>query len=660
MNDEPIRLEPSEGQPVPTSSAERVVVGFAALALLSGVVIALGNALGPLDQTNVASSGAPAPIARASETRRPTRSPRPLREFWLQPGAPERAEEPFYWFWGLIRATENVTIRRDPQAGAPEVGLLAAGQLAMAEEWPEVAGDGGWLHIIGPEPRGWVAEMRENGPVIERLAPPAVPVSGEVWGLSAGAEGFLASAWSAGQSDQPQRQFVASSSDGLSWHESESAASSPSDIRTAAWGPAGWLALEAAYQNGAGIWVWQSANGVSWSALGAMEDLPGGAYPAQMVGSARGYLMATEYGPRFWFSPDGITWSESADSGLGFSRSMSITAGARGFYAWDRQPVALQSGARAAFSLDGRTWSAVTYGPEGASTQVVAVGDGWLATDTDPSTGSPRIWIGAVADDHMTWRRDRLAQVEFEGSTISALASDGSRAVAFGWDRLTEQPLVWTAHAGEWTLSLLPSDFGGIPRLATGGPRGFVAVGYRPTLRGSNPAFWHSRDGEVWSQEPSPLFALASDPSSEDCGPPPTDGFELFLMDRASAPLCYGATPLTLRAWSGRCGWCLGNRSGQRQPHWLAEPGRNQLNLSPLEGLNDGPTQVVLDPTVEFDRAWVGTWVEVTGHFDDPASMTCTWTPLEEELQWYSGRQQVIDTCRQQFVVTSLTVIEGE
>ncbi|MGH2358662.1 MAG: hypothetical protein ACRDGJ_11770, partial [Candidatus Limnocylindria bacterium] len=68
---------------------------------------------------------------------------------------------------------------------------------------------------------------------------------------------------------------------------------------------------------------------------------------------------------------------------------------------------------------------------------------------------------------------------------------------------------------------------------------------------------------------------------------------------------------------------------------------------------------VVLHPSLEFDPGWVRTWVEVTGHFDDPAATSCTFTPPREEEWWYSGREQAINGCRIQFVVTAVTPVEG-
>jgi len=670
---EPIRLEPTEGERLPASPGERAAVGMAALALVAGLAIALGNVFGGDGETSTAVSTPAAEAAPdAKPSARPTRSPRPLREFWLQPGTPEAVTEPApgtgaaYPFWGWIRPRVDLVIRHDPEPRAPEWGVLPAGELALAEEYPESIGDGGWLHVVGPQTQGWVATIDASGQLVERFTSPAVPLSGDVWGVAAGEEGFVAYGWSAGRSDQNLPPLIAASANGVSWEASDAPAAGLQDMSGVAWGPGGWLTVTTNYGlRRTTLWVWQSSDGLSWSSLGAMEDIPNGMYPAQLAASPEGYLLTTS-GARgagqsdLWFSADGVTWRETADAGLGSSAWVHSAGGAGGFYVWDQRPVDTQSRARAAFSVDGRTWSPVTYGPEGPSSQIVARGEGWLGVDADPATGFPRVWIGAVNEDQLTWRRDRDAHAVFEGGAVSALASDGRRAVAFGWDRSTEQPLVWAEDDGVWRRSTLPASFGGLPRFVAGGPAGFVAVGYRPTLRGSNPVFWHATDGGTWAPEPSPLLEVGPDPSVGECGSSPADAVEWAVLDRVTAIVCFGDQPLTVRAWSASCGGCYGPTTGNREPAWLAEPGLNQLYLSPVEGFDGWWTSVALDPSLAWDPTWVRTWVEVTGHFDDPASATCTWTPQPEEVQWYTGLQQVIDGCRQQFVVTAVTVVEEE
>jgi len=51
--------------------------------------------------------------------------------------------------------------------------------------------------------------------------------------------------------------------------------------------------------------------------------------------------------------------------------------------------------------------------------------------------------------------------------------------------------------------------------------------------------------------------------------------------------------------------------------------------------------------------------VELTGHFDDPASGTCHWAPDPHGAQTISSAQQTINSCRQQFVVTRVRVVAG-
>jgi hypothetical protein len=68
----------------------------------------------------------------------------------------------------------------------------------------------------------------------------------------------------------------------------------------------------------------------------------------------------------------------------------------------------------------------------------------------------------------------------------------------------------------------------------------------------------------------------------------------------------------------------------------------------------------VLAPSlIPIDPAWTGTWVEFTGHFDDPASSTCHMPPQADSLQDWSGRQSVIDQCRTTFVVTAVKIVTG-
>lgn len=219
--------------------------------------------------------------------------------------------------------------------------------------------------------------------------------------------------------------------------------------------------------------------------------------------------------------------------------------------------------------------------------------------------------------------------------------------------------MAWIREGGEWVPSVLPDAFGGLPRIAAAGPSGVVVVGYRPTLRGQNPVFWHLAADGSWTAEADPLLAAAPGPEAGECGPPPSSAVDFLVLDRALAVACLGDTPITFRAWSPRCDGCFGESVPNGRPAWLATPGTNQLPITALEGFDGSSSSVVLGPGIDQDPGWAGKWLELTGHFDDPASASCRLAPAVEEELYYAGQQSVVDGCRQQFVVTSVTPVAG-
>jgi len=290
---------------------------------------------------------------------------------------------------------------------------------------------------------------------------------------------------------------------------------------------------------------------------------------------------------------------------------------------------------------------------------VLAVGEGVLAIDPDEETGTPRVWVGRIDGGRLMWLRDRSAEPAFAGAVVTALASDGYRTYAFGWDRATEDALVWTDYGAGWTRSSLPDSFGGFPRGAAAGPQGAVVVGTRPTMRGDNPIFWHLTDAGHWLPEPHPLFAALPDPGNDECPALPRDLVEFIVLDSAQAVVCFDRTPITLHGWSVRCDGCYGHGPGVSEPAWLVAPAENQLYLSPIEVPDDGGSwliSMVLDPSVAREPAWsTGTWIELTGHFDDPAAATCRYQPVPEELTFMAEQRSYVDNCRRTFVVTEVT-----
>jgi len=515
------------------------------------------------------------------------------------------------------------------------------------------------LNITAPHVDGWVATTVNGVSLVDRIVQPPVPYNGYLFTLASGQNGYVALGSPASRSDQPGGTLQLVSTDGASWRWGR--APNPNWI---AWGPAGWLTYTVDNQDTRQAWVWRSSDGLTWEPLGAWVDPNAGNVPYQLVASPSGYMFVTQPergigGNVNWFSSDGVTWDEMPETGLSRDIWPQVIGTDIGFYIWDTNPADKSSttSPMAAFSADGRHWAPVYDGPTRDGVQIGSVDGGLLATSIDPVSGSAQVWTGSLTRSGIAWRRDPGQDQAFAGAAVTATASDGQRLAFFGWSRATEQAIVWIRNGKTWVRSLLPASFGGLPHLAAVGPHGFVVVGYRTNERGASPVFWRQSAHGWWVPETHPIIGFAPNAAPAECGKLPQNGLDWTLLDRVSAVSCFGHTPMTIRMFSASCDGCYSGPSGRRTPEWLAEPGTNQLQVSPVENSNGG--QLVLAPNLGFDPSWWGHWVEVTGHFDDPAAATCTWLPGPDELSWYSGRQDVVNGCRQTFVVTAIRLVDG-
>ena len=665
-------IETSGGLQPRSSVGERGVVGLALLALGAGLLIAVGNLLGSASPTP-----SPSPVAQVTPRPTPRVTPQPtLAEVVLQPGTLPPSELQPYAFSGWIRTTTQIATRDAPNLDAVAAEVLAEGAVAWADEQTDFPG---WLHVGTATGELWIEPGIALSAQVERIGQPAFWASGAALGLTAGAEGFLAIIVPAGMSDRDRGSIVVFSADGVRWEPTNLPRSS---LISVAWGPAGWLALAVDYaSNVPGIGVWRSPDGLRWDSLGTAPDGFGGGSPGLLIASDGAYLVTT-YGRGFgqstlWASADGVTWRQTErPPRIGDPGSARLVGLPSGFYVWDPSARGVGLGA---FSADGRHWSSVAGGPIGDSVYVGQIGGRVLALATDPDTGAVRSYTGAVVRSALAW--DPPSGKPWSEATadtgLSTLVTDGRRGVAVGWDRATDAVLAWDSLDGEvWTRMRLPAGgFGVIPRQAAVGPTGAVIIGNRQTLRGENPIFWHQSPliicgtsaeetprcsaGAPWAPEPSPLLEVVADPSPAECGPPPRTGLDFVTLDRALAVVCFGDTPITLQAWSVGCEGCYGASDGTYQPGWLATPGSNQLFLAPITGFSSMP--VVMSPALADlpDPTWAPRLVEVTGHFDDPAAASCHWTPAPSQESYYSGQRWVIDGCRQQFVVTAVTVLQS-
>jgi hypothetical protein len=634
-------------------------VALAVLALLVGGLIVAGNLLGQDDVASVAShspqsterpSPTPRPTIRQIPTPAPTPTPAPIG-LVLEP-APVPTVAPTL-FSGWIRARVELQILGAPELGSAPIRVLAKGELISASEQPDYLGVEGWLTVGA----GWIATREAGVDLVDRYPQPPSAASGYVSTLAAGPDGFVGIG---GTSAAYPPSMLLSSADGARWQVA-SAPVSGLTPQTAVWGPAGWLLTSADLQaTGGQAWLSSSADGSQWKTLGMLRASNGAMFPRRLAASDAGYLLEANpslgsQAAALWFSVDGVNWHEVHPGPSSSDYMIGGTTG--GFYAWTEAGYAPE----AAFSVDGVTWSPVAGGPVGLNLQPVAVGDRWFAIETyDVATfaplAAPRPWLGRVSGGGLSWQ-SMPGAAAFSGAVVTALVATGDEAIAFGWDPATGAGLTWISTGSDWTRSELPVAFRGGTWTAAAGRSGVVAVGQDGSV------VWHRSAGGAWQPEPDPVITPLPEPSLADCAPQPRDGLAFVLLDWSTRAFCYGDATISFRGWSTPCQMYCDSESdgGKSEPEWLAAPSANRLFLSLAQSDTNASIQAILPPALATSppAAWLDTWLEVRGHFDDAAAATCRYTPPQVGEPYYHSAESTVNACRQQFVVSSLRVVSG-
>jgi len=132
-------------------------------------------------------------------------------------------------------------------------------------------------------------------------------------------------------------------------------------------------------------------------------------------------------------------------------------------------------------------------------------------------------------------------------------------------------------------------------------------------------------------------------------------------------PICLGAQPLTFTAWDSPENYGFGGICDcVAQPGWLIHP--FAIHVVSPSNTQQQPWLVVRSaPGV--DEKWPpvpadGHWLKVTGHFDDPASSTCEFSNPDPELEpgvtpMFEDKASIVLRCREQFVVTAVSIVPG-
>ena len=157
---------------------------------------------------------------------------------------------------------------------------------------------------------------------------------------------------------------------------------------------------------------------------------------------------------------------------------------------------------------------------------------------------------------------------------------------------------------------------------------------------------------DAGGEQPSPAAAPTRTPAADYVNPPPDIA---ALSDVADPVACYGNAPLTFDAtWLGGG---VADCPSAPEPAWLA---CSPFSLQPFGDTRKvGAPQlfVAVDPSVSFSPAEPFAQVRVTGHFDDPAALTCRETQLGGGAETLAPVSGTIERCRMTFVVTQVVLI---
>jgi hypothetical protein len=152
---------------------------------------------------------------------------------------------------------------------------------------------------------------------------------------------------------------------------------------------------------------------------------------------------------------------------------------------------------------------------------------------------------------------------------------------------------------------------------------------------------------------PSPSITLSPLPTgtpAADCVNPPVD--ITSPIDVADPVACYGNAPLNFDAT-----WLVGGVAdcpAAPEPAWLACSAYSLQPVGDTRKVGAPQLFVAADPSVSFSPSEPFPQVRVTGHFDDPAAMTCRETQLGGGAETLAPVADTIERCRGTFVVTQV------
>jgi hypothetical protein len=635
-----------------------LLIAIAALLVVNLISSALGTA-GPGTSSPPSAQPSPSASAPGSASADPSESPSPT------------AVPPSVTYAGPFAATvlvNDLNVREEPATGTV-TDSLASGTVVMIYEGPRPIDGSDWYFVQrGFGVGGWVSAGPADDPYLQFHERVASRMPASVAGVAGGDAGYVAWGTAAQESSSNPSTFVATSTDGTEW----SVGALPEAITDAlnakvAHGPSGWLMAAGTPEGTALAGLWRSSDGLTWATVDRTTGIDGP--PSQLIGFDAGFVMGVigtdssgSTVERLVFSSDGEAWQEvdvPLDPQFGFLNVLSL---GDGVVAWnqgsDDPPLVY-------YSADGIAWTDASSGGSRAmitdqAIRMARLGNGLVAVSHVLDGGTLRVWSATPLASGFDWVRNASAESQLAGTAIDSLVGLPDGALIIGRSFEDGRLQMWrSADAATWQeLDAATESEGGIGAVALGGA-GLVGIGYDITPAGPNPYFMRSTDGEAWQGEAEPVLGVVESPVMGGCPAQPTTMVDWLAVPGSIGAECFGGASISFRGWLTVGGGCGGFHPGRFEPEWLANP--------------FAAGAVILDPNeVEFGGCGSATphpdlselpdpqqWVQVTGHWADPASPQCRVIPLPGQAiggsSDYRGPDLITFECRMKFVATEVS-----
>lgn len=424
--------------------------------------------------------------------------------------------------------------------------------------------------------------------------------------------------------------------------------------------------------------IWTSTDGVRWT----VDPDPSGSFGGdQTAGAATSssivvaWCCADNVGA-LSTSVDGIHWQASTPGDATSPGPFEIAAAADGFLATAFVDLAPGHGEHAFWrSRDGLAWTR----------------DGTLERDLAQfgvgrvlEMGGGFVVVDDVGQFHAVGLDGTLSVIEAPTDEGGGFGGGGGLA----WIGPVDEECLsaWIRRPDSWDLlepasghCLVPTEsdsWSEPPYRTTALPDGWLVVGGGASA--ASDTAWAIRPTGVVGQVEAPAGAPPVPPTSAipvpptgafptpaDCPTEPVTIKAIVGLDPRDRAACFGSRTLSFRAWVVDPGEGYGGTCPPTTPRWLhpcvlpdwllAERKTRNANAEEEHHVIDPPKllDALKSPGAKGDLKGVGRWVEVTGHFEDPAAATCRPTSGPAGIGLPPMAFFVL-RCREQFAVTRI------